>query len=452
MNRRILVNLAAFAVVSTAIIVWSFVTLFEVDAIDDPDFVTVEFESSPGLSRGFEVAYLGRAVGSVQSVRLRDGYSEAVLRIDKGSELPAQVDAAARRKSAIGEPFVDLAPTPGSDADEGPRLQDGDRIPLERTSSPLSYGVLFQAVDALLAAIDPTEVGIVVDELATALDGRGDDLRRVITGSRALTERTVANGDEIEQFLVDLGDLMGVFAENRDALGQSIDAFAAVTETLDETSGEIERFLVEGPSALRVVARIVATTDAQLACTVDGLAVLGPVSADGVAEALGATIRDSGAALEVTNGAVAEDGYVNLKLLLSDGRDAVIYPQRRPQPVPPGVADCGDLAGPTLATAEGDRAGLGPGGRGVGTSDQGVDDSGRDAGDDGPGREGGSDLDPPDEPLLGRLLRNALPFLLLAAIAAGAWWLWQRYRESREPGVGDGPSELDEDVDEPVAP
>jgi phospholipid/cholesterol/gamma-HCH transport system substrate-binding protein len=449
-NRRILLNLAAFAVISGVIIVWSFVTLFEVDAIDDPDFVTVEFESSPGLSRGFEVAYLGHAIGSVDTVRLRDGYAEAVLRIDKGHEVPAQVDAAARRKSAIGEPFVDLSPTPGTDADDGPRLQDGDRIPLERTSSPISYGVLFKAVDALLAAIDPDEVGIVIHELAAALDGRGDDLRRVITGSRALTERTVANGDEIEQFLVDMGDITGVLAENRDALGQSIDAFAAVTEMLDDTSDEIERFLVDGPSALRLIARIVATTDAQLACTVDGLAVLGPITADGVAEALGATIRDSGAALEVTNGSIGEDGYLNLTLLLSDGRDAVIYPQRRPQPVAPQVAGCGELAGPTLATGEGGRASLGPGGRGVGTSDQGLDDGGRD-GSGGVGRDGGSDLDSPEEPLLGRWLRAALPFLLLAALAGVAWWLWKRYRASREPGVGDGPAELDEDVDEPVA-
>jgi hypothetical protein len=87
----------------------------------------------------------------------------------------------------------------------------------------------------------------------------------------------------------------------------------------------------------------------------------------------------------------------------------------------------------------------------VGTSNQGVDDDGRDGRDE-MGREGGSDLDPPEEPLLGRLLRAALPFLLLAALAAAAWWLWRRYRESRKPGVGDGPSELDEDVEEPAAP
>src|SRR5690606_12834600 len=163
---------------------WSFATLFEVDALDDPDFVTVEFESSPGLARGFEVAYLGHAVGSVHAVALQDGFSEVVLRIDAGEELPAAVDAMARRKSAIGEPFVELAPTPGTDPSTGPRLVDGDRIPLARTSSPISYGTLFKSVDALLAAVDPDQVGTVVDELAAALDGRGDDVRRIITGAR----------------------------------------------------------------------------------------------------------------------------------------------------------------------------------------------------------------------------------------------------------------------------
>ena len=449
MKGRIAINLAAFAVVSIVVIVWSFATLFEVDALDDPDFVTVEFESSPGLARGFEVAYLGHAVGSVHSAALRDGYSEIVLRIDKGEGLPAAVDAMARRKSAIGEPFVDLAPTPGTDPTSGPRLVDGDRIPLERTSSPISYGELFKSVDALLAAVDPDQVGTVVEELAAALDGRGDDLRRIITGSRALTERTVANGDEIDQFLTDMGDLTGVLADNRDPLAQSIDAFDAVTQTLDETRGPIEQLLQEGPSALQLVLRILASTDAQLACTVDGLAVLGPVTADGVAEALGATIADSGTALDVTNAVVGEDGYLNLTLLFSDANEARVYPERRPPPEAPPVEACGELASRDVGADVGRWAEPGPGGRGDVAGDRGLDADGRPVDPDADGPSGSSDLDAPDDPFLAEVIRRALPFLLLAALAALAWWLWKRQQEARD-GPGDGPEALPDEADETV--
>lgn len=446
MRGRIALNLAAFAVVSAIVIGWSFATLFEVDALDDPDFVTVEFESSPGLARGFEVAYLGHAVGSVHSATLRDGYSEIVLRIDKGEGLPEAVDALARRKSAIGEPFVDLAPTPGTDPTSGPRLDDGDRIPLARTSSPISYGELFKSVDALLAVIDPDQVGTVVSELAAALDGRGDDLRRIITGSRALTERTVANGDEIDQFLADLGDITGVLADNRDPLTRSIDAFDTVTQVLDETRGPIEQLLQEGPSALQLVLRIIASTDAQLACTVDGLAVLGPVSADGVAEALGATIADSDTALAVTNAVVGDDGYLNLTLLFSDANEARVYPERRPPPVAPTVEACGDLARRTVGADLGSRAEAGPGGRAdLAGGELGTD--GRPVDPDAGGPTGRSDLDEPDDPLLAELIRRALPLLLLAALAALAWWLWKRYRESGD-GPGDGPEPLADEADE----
>jgi phospholipid/cholesterol/gamma-HCH transport system substrate-binding protein len=447
-NRRVLLNLAAFGLISAVIIAWSFATLFEVDALDDPDFVTVEFESSPGLARGFEVAYLGHAVGSVHSAALRDGYSEIVLRIDKGEELPAAVDALARRKSAIGEPFVDLAPTPGTDPTSGPRLVDGDRIPLERTSSPISYGVLFKSVDALLAAVDPDQVGTVVDELAAALDGRGDDVRRIIAGSRALTERTVANGDEIDQFLADLGDLTGVLADNRDPLAQSIDAFDAVTQVLDETRGPIEELLQEGPSALQLVLRIVASTDAQLVCTVDGLAALGPVTADGVAEALGDTVRDSGTALAITNAVVGDDGYLNLTLLFSDADGARVYPQREPAPEAPSVEACGELAGRTVGADAGSRAEAGPGGRSD-LADGELDADGRPLDPDADGRSGSSDLDEPDEPLLAQVIRRALPFLLLAALAALAWWLWKRRQEAGD-GPGDEPEALPDEADETV--
>ena len=448
MRGRVLLNLAAFAVVSVIVIVWSFTTLFEVDALDDPDFVTVEFESSPGLAKGFEVAYLGHAIGSVHSAGLRDGYSEVVLRIDKGKELPLAVDALARRKSAIGEPFVDLAPTPGTDPTTGPRLGDGDRIPLARTSSPISYGELFKSVDALLAAVDPDQVGTVVDELAAALDGRGDDIRRIITASRALTERTVANGDEIDQFLTDLGDITGVLADNRDALTRSIDAFDAVTQVLDDTRSPIEELLQEGPSAIQLVLRIVAATDAQLACTVDGLAVLGPVTADGVAEALGDTIRDSGTALDITNAVIGDGGFLNLTLLFSDADGARVYPTREAAPVAPTVEACGELAGRTVGADVGARAAAGPGGRNdLAGGELGPD--GRPIDPDGDGRTGSSDLDEPDEPLLAQLIRRALPWLLLLALAAAAWWLWKRSQENRD-GPGDEPAPLEEDVEEPA--
>lgn len=447
MRGRILLNLAAFGVVSVLIIAWSFATLFEVDALDDPEFVTAEFESSPGLARGFEVAYLGHAVGSVHSVTLRDGFSEVVLRIDKGQGLPAEVEAHARRKSAIGEPFIDLAPTPGSDPTSGPRLDDGDRIPLERTSSPISYGTLFKSVDALLAAVDPDQVGTVVEELAAALDGRGDDLRRIITGARALTERTVENGDEIDQFLTDLGDLTGVLADNRDPLARSIDAFDAVTQTLDETRGPIEELLRDGPSAMQLVLRIVAATDAQLACTVDGLAVLGPVTADGVAEALGNTIADSGTALDITNAVIGEDGYLNLTLLFSDANGAPINARREPAPVAPSVAACGDLARRTVGADVGARAEPGSGGRGDLEGDGSLDPDGRPADPDADGPSGSSALD---------AIRRALPFALLLVLLAGlAYWLWKRRQDAEdgqeaEPGPQTDETETDETgTDEP---
>lgn len=447
MKRRILVNLLAFAAVSTVVIAWSFTTLFEVDALDDPDFVTAEFESSPGLARGFEVAYLGHAVGSIHSVELRDGFSEVVLKINRGEELPAAIDADARRKSAIGEPFVDLSPTEGTDPAEGPRLADGDRIPVERTSSPISYGTLFKSVDALLAAVEPEQVGIVVEELATALDGRGDDLRRIISGSRDLTERTVANGAEIDQFLVDIRDLTGVLADERDALARSIDSFDAVTATLEESSGSLDRLLTDGPSALRLIARIVAETDAQLACTVDGLAVLGPVTEDGVAEALRGTIADAGTALEVTNGAIGEDGYLNLTLLLSDVEGAVIYPERRPPPVAPAVAACPDLAGEAVSTPAGPRARPGAGGRG-GAADEEAAVEGRPADPEGTGRTGSSELDEPDDPLLAKIMRVLVPLLVLAALAGAGWFLWRHLRGPDDDGPGEGPAPLEEGAPE----
>jgi phospholipid/cholesterol/gamma-HCH transport system substrate-binding protein len=114
MNRRIAVNLAAFGLLFAVLAVWAVRNVLHLQLIDKPYTVVAEFERSPGLRRDVEVAYLGTRIGTIGSVSLQPGHVEVTLRIDRGVELPADVTAAVRRKSAVGEPYVDLAPAASS--------------------------------------------------------------------------------------------------------------------------------------------------------------------------------------------------------------------------------------------------------------------------------------------------------------------------------------------------
>src|SRR5690606_27337320 len=115
--------------------------VLKLDQIERPYTIVAEFDSSPGLQPNVEATYLGVSVGSVDSVKLRRGHVEVAIHINRGVEIPEGVSAAVRRQAAVGEPYVALDPPAG---DTGKMIDPGSRyrIPLERTSTPLSYGQL----------------------------------------------------------------------------------------------------------------------------------------------------------------------------------------------------------------------------------------------------------------------------------------------------------------------
>lgn len=288
--RRVKINLAVFAVLATVTIVWSFTSLFSIDALDKPYTVTAEFESSPGLAPGFEVTYLGTSIGSVKSVDLAEGMSVIELKIDNDVELPAAVDAAARRKSAIGEPYVDLQPRAGTDTESGPRLEDGDVIPIERTTVPVSYADLFRSVDDLVDTIDPEQLEIMLHEIATALDGRGDELRTLVVAGRDLTDDLVVHADEIDRFITDIGDMARVAADHRDSIEASLDGLEAIAESMPALEQPLQDVLTEAPPLVRVLHSIFTNGDKGLLCTLDGLAVLDRIVTPQILDSLRASL------------------------------------------------------------------------------------------------------------------------------------------------------------------
>lgn len=340
--RRIYLNLGAFVVLTTAAIGWSVVNFLHLDVIERPRVVTAEFEQSPGLRAGYEVTYLGHAVGRIRDVELVPGMSEVELAIDRGEDLPAEVIAAARRRSAIGEPYVDLAPAPGTDPDTGPRLEDGDRIALSRTSSPLQYGDLFRSLDTLVERIDAAALGIVVDELAQALDGRGDDLRRIVHGTEELTTTLSENGDEIEALIDGVAEVTDVLATHRDALGSGIDRLAGLTEALEQARPSVETLIDEAPSTIALMNAIIDAADHAVICTVDGTAVLDAVLDEEAVRSLAGLLERSAPFADVVRLLQdPRDGIFRLFVSPSGGNPPTVeFAEPKPFPASPDVPRC----------------------------------------------------------------------------------------------------------------
>ncbi len=419
--RRIYVNLVAFGVISALTLTWSALNFLHIDAVEHPYVVTAEFAESPGLRPGYEVTYLGHAVGRVRHVTLAPGMSEVRLAINRGVDLPADVVAAARRRSAIGEPYVDLAPAPGSDPATGARLADGDRIALSKTSSPLQYGDLFRSLDRLVEAIDPASLGVVVEELAAAVDGRGDDIRRIVTSSRDLTKTLADNGDKIDDLIDGVAEITDVLATNRDSLGAGIDHLASLTQTLEQARTSFDGLVDEGPSSVALMNAIIDASDSAIICTVDGTAVLDAVLDAEAVRSLSGLLRRSAAFADVVRLVQDQrDGVFRLMISPSGGNPPTVeFAEPKPFPNTPEIPACPahDVAIAQAAVA--DEAAPGAGGSRPSAGAPAVDSERPGARPDDLA-SGSSDTTPGDSLFsrLGSALRRWLVPLLLACAAA----------------------------------
>jgi phospholipid/cholesterol/gamma-HCH transport system substrate-binding protein len=270
MSSRVTINLVAFAVLAVLMVVWAFNNVIRFDFIDRPYHITVEFQSSPGLHPGFEVDYLGLRIGKIDSVRLDKNKVSVKLDIEKGFEIPRGVTAAAARKSAVGEPVVELTPPRGA-RPGGPRMPPGAVIPVSRTTVPPKYGDLFGAVIQSIRAIDPEDARVLTHELSEGLSGREDSLRQIINGGDQLTATFAQNSELLDGLTKDLGRITHVLNQNRGQLGAGIDNLAALTAALSQVRGELRQLRDRGPDLLATVNGLLDKTAPDFACTVETL-------------------------------------------------------------------------------------------------------------------------------------------------------------------------------------
>lgn len=267
MKNRIWINLGFFVVLGVVMTIWAFTTIIKLDVIERPYRINAEFLSSPGLVEGFDVAYLGVKVGRIDGVELAPGKIVVALSINRGVLLPRDVTAEVRRKSAIGEPYVEISP-PKAGAGEtgGPMLAANATIPLSNTTVPLDYRKLFDGVGKLLNAVPPGDAQTIVHELATGLDGRTTSIREIFDNAHDLTATLAENTDVLDELSVQLTRLTGTLAGRREELAGGVDDLADVTRALRESRRQLNTFLDHGPSLFRQIDTLLTTARPGLSC------------------------------------------------------------------------------------------------------------------------------------------------------------------------------------------
>ncbi|WP_433152970.1 MCE family protein [Actinomadura nitritigenes] len=344
MTRRIRVNLAVFALLGVVLTVWAVRNVLGFDPFSRPYRLSAQFSDSRGLQPGFDVTYLGVAIGKIQSVRLDGGKVVVRLAIDKGRRVPQGVTATAALKSAIGEPYVDLEPAGGRAG--APPMRPGDVIPLSRTSVSESYGDLFASVTKAVNGLDPRNLRIVTRELARGLDGRGDTLRVSIDGASQLARTFAGNTATLDSLITNLGSLTGVLAGKRTDLAAGISATADLTSSLADVNDSLVQIRDTTPDLLTRTAKLLRESRPAAQCMLGALSgALPTLLTPANVSALSRGLQWSPQLASAMRGVITfVNGQPNLNikfiLTLTPEKSAVEYRNLTPLPSIPRIPTC----------------------------------------------------------------------------------------------------------------
>jgi phospholipid/cholesterol/gamma-HCH transport system substrate-binding protein len=149
-------------------------------AFDDVAWVTLRAaRTGLQLNPGAEVKLRGVVVGEVRTVSSDGAGARLRLALDPAllPEIPAAVSARLLPKTLFGERYVALLPPPGAG---GRPIRDGDTIGQDRSAGGVELERVLDDALPLLQAIHPDKLAATLGALATALEGRGEQVGRDI--------------------------------------------------------------------------------------------------------------------------------------------------------------------------------------------------------------------------------------------------------------------------------
>ena len=165
---RVLLLVLSLAVVASAC------TLVGDDGPEDLT-ITATVSRTANLFVGSEVRVLGLPVGEVTGIDPQGDSVEVELTLHGDRDYPADVSVRLTPQSLLGERFAQLEPP----YTEGPTLQDGDHVPLERTAIPAEVDEVLRSFEEFLTALDGDALADLIDVLADTLDGNGEGLNEL---------------------------------------------------------------------------------------------------------------------------------------------------------------------------------------------------------------------------------------------------------------------------------
>jgi phospholipid/cholesterol/gamma-HCH transport system substrate-binding protein len=251
------------------------------------------------LAKFGDVRIHGVLVGQVRSVS-EDG-KEAVIKValdpDAADEIPANVSVQIIPTTLFGQKFISFV-RPDNPSKEG--LHDGQVIPSDRVETNVELSKILADLFPLLRAVEPAQLNYTLNALATALEGRGDQLGQTLDELDAYLGAISDKLPTLRQDLISLANVADIYdlaaPDLIDVLGNltvtsktiidkaaDLDVFFSDLQGLAVTSTRVlsdnERNLIRVGRVTEPVLKLLAIYSPEFPCLLEGAAKYAPVLA-----------------------------------------------------------------------------------------------------------------------------------------------------------------------------
>ena len=246
--------------------------------------VSAEFADGAGVNVENQVRVAGIKVGTVKDIQLAGDRVLVTMEIDNGTEIPQDADAEIKLATLLGTKFIDIEAKGG-----GPFLEDGDLIPLERTSVPYEiYQASNQGTNVLEGLDGPAlnkmlveltkvtkvakeEVGEALsglNELGSGLNSKQEELRSLLAGANDLTGVLNDEGPDIVRLIDSSNKVLGSIARKREKVQSLLEVTnqmaADLTDLIHDNRGKLDSILLDLHKALVVLDKNIQDIDMAL--------------------------------------------------------------------------------------------------------------------------------------------------------------------------------------------
>jgi len=193
------------------------------------------------LLRGADVKMRGMIVGDVRKISTdgRTANIDLALSKDDVGLIPANVEARLLPKTLFGEKFVDLV-IPGRPAARP--IREGAVISQDRSSTAIELERVLDDVIPLLRAIDPAKLSATLNALATAVEGRGEQLGENLVKLNDYLVKLNKQLPTIQADIKQLATVTGIYADAAPDLLAVLRNLSVTNSTVSEQRTQLGAF------------------------------------------------------------------------------------------------------------------------------------------------------------------------------------------------------------------